>query len=52
MSRAWIRWGSFFMGTGVLAGAFGAHALKNTLSDPMKKAVCRKPRCATSLCMA
>ena len=36
MNRSWIRWGSFFMLTGVLAGAFGAHALKNVLSDPMK----------------
>ena len=34
--RTWIRWGSFFMLTGVMAGAFGAHALKNTLTDPMK----------------
>jgi uncharacterized membrane protein YgdD (TMEM256/DUF423 family) len=36
MMRTWIRWGSFFMLTGVIAGAFGAHALKNTLTDPMK----------------
>ena len=34
--RAWIRWGGFFMLTGVVAGAFGVHALKNVLSDPMK----------------
>jgi len=32
----WIRWASFFMGSGILAGAFGAHALKDTLSEPMK----------------
>jgi uncharacterized membrane protein YgdD (TMEM256/DUF423 family) len=36
MSRTWIRWGSFFMLTGVIAGAFGAHALKNSLSEPAK----------------
>ena len=36
MMRVWVRWGSFFMLTGVVAGAFGAHALKNVLSDPMK----------------
>jgi len=35
-ARPWIRWASFFMLTGVMAGAFGAHALKNMLSDPMK----------------
>ncbi len=32
----WIRWASFFMLTGVLMGAFGAHALKNMLSEPLK----------------
>ena len=36
MSRTWIRWGSFFMATGIIAGAFGAHALKAVLSEPMK----------------
>ena len=34
--KNWTRWGSFFMLTGVLAGAFGAHALKDILSDAMK----------------
>jgi len=36
MSARWIRMGSFFMASGILVGAFGTHALKNTLSDPMK----------------
>jgi len=32
----WIRMAAGFMLTGVIAGAFGAHALKNSLSDPLK----------------
>ena len=32
----WIRLGSFFMFLGVLLGAFGAHALKGTLSEEGK----------------
>jgi len=29
----WIKWASFFMFLGVAFGAFGAHALKNKLSE-------------------
>ena len=33
---AWIRLGCLAMFLGVSAGAFGAHGLRNVLSDPMK----------------
>ena len=33
MERLWLGFGALFALTGVAAGAFGAHALKNILSD-------------------
>jgi len=36
MDNFWIRTGAVVMALGVLLGAFGAHGLKNVLSDPMK----------------
>jgi uncharacterized membrane protein YgdD (TMEM256/DUF423 family) len=32
----WIRWGAAMMFLGVAIGAFGAHGLKNILSEPAK----------------
>jgi len=36
MTLFWIRCASVIMFMGVALGAFGAHGLKNVLSDPMK----------------
>jgi uncharacterized membrane protein YgdD (TMEM256/DUF423 family) len=33
MSKNWVFWGAAFAGLSVILGAFGAHALKDSLSD-------------------
>src|SRR5882672_4389269 len=36
MDSFWIRIGAVVMALGVILGAFGAHGLKDVLTDPMK----------------